>query len=46
MDLTPFSWIDPCGYQGLEMTQLKDFNVNTTMDTAANMLIDAFERTL
>jgi lipoyl(octanoyl) transferase len=46
MDLTPFSWIAHCGYQGLEMTQLKDFNVNTTMDTAANMLIDAFERTL
>jgi lipoyl(octanoyl) transferase len=46
MDLTPFSWIDPCGYHGLEMTQLKDFNVDTTMDTVANMLIDSFERTL
>ncbi|MDH5231516.1 MAG: lipoyl(octanoyl) transferase LipB [Gammaproteobacteria bacterium] len=24
MDLTPFSYINPCGYQGLEVTQLKD----------------------
>lgn len=25
MDLEPFSRINPCGYQGLEMTQLRDF---------------------
>lgn len=24
MDLTPFSYINPCGYQGLKMTQLSD----------------------
>jgi lipoyl(octanoyl) transferase len=24
MDLTPFSYINPCGYQGLQMTQIKD----------------------
>lgn len=24
MDLTPFSWINPCGYAGLVVTQLKD----------------------
>ena len=46
MDLTPFSWIDPCGYRGLAMTQLKDFNVDAPMDTVANMFIDAFEGTL
>jgi lipoyl(octanoyl) transferase len=27
MDLSPFSAIDPCGYKGLEVTQLKDFGV-------------------
>ncbi len=27
MDLQPFTWIKPCGYQGLEMTQLADFGV-------------------
>jgi lipoyl(octanoyl) transferase len=25
MDLTPFQYINPCGYVGLEMTQLRDF---------------------
>lgn len=25
MDLTPFQWINPCGYAGLEMCQLADF---------------------
>ena len=24
MDLEPFSRINPCGYQGLEMTQMRD----------------------
>lgn len=24
MDLTPFDWINPCGYKGLRMTQMKD----------------------
>ncbi|WFF43136.1 lipoyl(octanoyl) transferase LipB [Salinicola endophyticus] len=27
MDLTPFSRINPCGYAGLEMTQLRDLGV-------------------
>lgn len=25
MDLTPFQWINPCGYEGLSMTQIRDF---------------------
>ena len=25
MDLTPFHYINPCGYAGLEMTQMADF---------------------
>lgn len=29
MDLTPFSYINPCGYQGLRVTQMKDFGVIT-----------------
>ena len=28
MDLTPYNGIHPCGYSGLEMTQIKDFGVN------------------
>lgn len=26
MDLKPFTYINPCGYEGLEVTQIKDFN--------------------
>jgi lipoyl(octanoyl) transferase len=28
MDLTPFQGINPCGYQGLEVTQLCDLGIN------------------
>ena len=28
MDLKPFTYINPCGYEGLEVTQIKDFNRN------------------
>jgi lipoyl(octanoyl) transferase len=30
MDLTPFSLINPCGYEGLEVTQISDFDSNVT----------------
>jgi lipoyl(octanoyl) transferase len=29
MDLTPYDFINPCGYKGLRVTQLKDFGVTT-----------------
>lgn len=32
MDLQPFSAINPCGYAGLQITQLKDLNVYKTID--------------
>lgn len=28
MDLTPFSWINPCGYKDLKVTQLRDFGID------------------
>jgi len=28
MDLSPFSYINPCGYKGLQVTQLADLGVN------------------
>ena len=34
MDLTPFNNIDPCGYQGLQVTQLSDL-VDAPVDQAA-----------
>lgn len=39
MDLSPFSAIDPCGYQGLEVTQLHDLGIDlTTAETAQTLL--------
>ena len=31
MDLTPFSLINPCGYEGLEVTQISHFDSNVTL---------------
>jgi len=31
MDLSPFDYINPCGYAGLRVTQARDLGVNTTM---------------
>ena len=42
MDLAPFSRINPCGYQGLEVTQMKDIHNKITLEdvkkTAINKL--------
>lgn len=35
MDLTPFENIDPCGFRGLEVTQLKNLGVEDDADTVA-----------
>ena len=32
MDLTPFSFINPCGYEGLEVTQISNFDSNVTLE--------------
>ncbi len=39
MDLSPFNAIDPCGYRGLEVTQLKDLGVHLTQAEAAAKLL-------
>ena len=31
MDLTPYQWINPCGYEGLEITQLRDLGVTESI---------------
>jgi lipoyl(octanoyl) transferase len=36
MDLTPFSRINPCGYAGLQMTQLADFVSDTDVRSVAS----------
>lgn len=39
MDLEPFSRINPCGYPGLRVTQLRDFGVELTLEAAAEALL-------
>jgi lipoyl(octanoyl) transferase len=38
MDLQPFTWINPCGYAGLETVDLSTIGVSTTWDEAAAVL--------
>jgi len=39
MDLAPFSAIDPCGYQGLAVTQLADLGIHLPQDEVAAKLL-------
>ncbi len=39
MDLAPFNAIDPCGYRGLEVTQLKDLGIHLSQAEAAEKLL-------
>ena len=40
MDLEPFSRINPCGYQGLAVTQLHDFDVNESVEQVGYRLAE------
>lgn len=40
MDLSPYDAIDPCGYEGLQITQLSDLGVNVSNEQISNQLID------
>lgn len=42
MDLTPFSYINPCGYSGLRMTQLTDWVSDLTCEQVIPLFIAAF----
>jgi len=46
MDLSPFTMIDPCGYSGLEITQLRDLGIDATMETISTQLQKHLERLL
>jgi len=39
MDLSPFNAIDPCGYRGLEVTQLRDLNIHFSQAETAEKLL-------
>ncbi|MEN9659197.1 MAG: hypothetical protein RL571_2662 [Pseudomonadota bacterium] len=40
MDLTPFDWINPCGYAGMRVTQLADFVADATSAAIAGKLAE------
>tara|TARA_R110001599_G_scaffold64023_4_gene179372 strand:+ start:47215 stop:47802 length:588 start_codon:yes stop_codon:yes gene_type:complete len=40
MDLTPFSWINPCGYEGLVTADMRTLGVDTTLDAVQTMLAE------
>ena len=46
MNLEPFTRINPCGYSGLEVTQLRDFGVDLGVDAAGLELADILVRNL
>ena len=39
MDLSPFHAIDPCGYPGLQVTQLRDLGIDEQAETVADKLL-------
>lgn len=45
-DLEPFSRINPCGYKGLEMTDLKTLGIDLDLEQAAERLLPHFLRHL
>lgn len=46
MDLSPFSTINPCGYEGLAVTQLRDLGVNLTPSVAGEGLLTQLQKQL
>lgn len=46
MDLSPFLAIDPCGYAGLSMTQMKDLGVTATFTEISEQLLAVLEEKL
>ena len=45
MDLSPFNQINPCGYEGLEVTQIKDLNKHVSKLQLEKMVINLLQNT-
>ena len=43
MDLTPFTYINPCGYQNMAMTQIKTLNPHASFDIIKKAIVPAWE---
>lgn len=46
MDLTPFSYINPCGYQGLQVTQTKDLGIPDGVEILGAKLVNRLQEQL
>lgn len=46
MDLTPFSWINPCGYEGLATIDMQSLGVQTTLSAVQNALAEKLTQSL
>ncbi|UZD66867.1 lipoyl(octanoyl) transferase LipB [Marinobacter sp. AN1] len=46
MDMEPFSRINPCGFSGLPMCQVRDFNATVSMPELADQLTNTLARAL
>jgi lipoyl(octanoyl) transferase len=44
MDLEPFSRINPCGYEGLEVTQISYFDSNVTMEGVESVATEELKK--
>jgi lipoyl(octanoyl) transferase len=46
MDLSPFNAIDPCGYKGLEVTQIKELGIDLSLSEITEKLLDKLKHQL
>ena len=46
MDLEPFQYINPCGYPGMAVTQMKDFGIDVDMTLLQQQLVQHLRRHL
>ena len=46
MNLEPFNRINPCGFQGLAMTQVKDFHANASLNDVGQRLVNQVTQAL
>ena len=46
LDLTPFGWINPCGYQGMAVSRTADLGVNAPLDQLQEELLLMLHQTI
>jgi lipoyl(octanoyl) transferase len=46
MDLSPYAAINPCGYEGLAVTQCRDAGVTDNLEVVGDKLIEKLKQNL